>query len=94
MSAAFYQLVDSSWGPHTVDRFASFYNAQMPRFNSKFWDAEFEAVDSFTQDWSSDNNWLCPPVSLIVRAVRHLIACKGLGSLIIPEWPSSFFGLL
>lgn len=30
MSAAFFQLVDSSWGPHTVDRFASFYNAQVP----------------------------------------------------------------
>lgn len=24
------------WGPHTVDRFASFYNAQVGRFNSRF----------------------------------------------------------
>lgn len=48
-------------------------------------------VEAFTQDWSRDNNWLCPPVSLTVCAVRHLIACKGLGSLIIPEWPSSYF---
>ena len=75
------QFVDSSWGRHTVDHFASFYNAQMPRF----------IVEAFTQDWSRDNNWLCPPVSLIVRAVRHLITCEGLGSLIIPKWPSSYF---
>lgn len=30
LSAALFQPVDSSWGPHTVDRFASFYNAQVP----------------------------------------------------------------
>lgn len=92
LSAALFQLVDSRWGPHTVDRFASFYNAQVPRFNPRFRDLESEAVDTFTQDWSRNNDWLCPPVSfIIVRAVRHLIACKGLGSLIIPEWPSSYF---
>ena len=28
---------------------------------------------------------------IIVRAFRHLIACKGLGSLIIPQWPSYFW---
>ena len=56
LSAALFQLVDSSWGPHTVDRFASFYNAQVPRFNSRFWDPESEAVNAFTQDWSRDND--------------------------------------
>lgn len=85
LSAALFQLGDFSWGPHTVDHFASFYNAQVPRFNSRFWNPESEVVEAFTQDWSRDNNWLCPPVSLIVRAIRYLIACKGLGSLIIPE---------
>ena len=50
-----------------------------------------EAVDAFTQDWSNDNNWLCPPVALIVRTVKHLQMCKASGTLIIPEWPSSYF---
>ena len=86
-----FRLVDSRWGPHTVDRFSSFYNAQIGRFNSRFWNPGSEAVDVSTQDWSLDNNWLCPPISLVVRAVRHLIACKGTGTLIIPEWPSSYF---
>lgn len=91
MSAALFQLVVSSWGPYTVDRFASFYNAQVPQFNSRFWNLASEVVEAFTQDWSRDNNWFCLPVSLIAPAVRHLIACKGLGSLIIPEWPCSYF---
>ena len=29
--------LDKVWGPHTVDRFASFYNCQLPRFNSCCW---------------------------------------------------------
>lgn len=52
MSAALFQLAVSSWGPYTVDRFASFYNAQVPRFNSRFWNPESEVVGAFTQDWS------------------------------------------
>ena len=28
--------LDQEWGPHTIDRFASYYNAQLPRFNSRF----------------------------------------------------------
>lgn len=86
MSAALFQLVVSSWGPHTVDRFASFYNTQVPRCSySRFWNLESEVVEAFTQDWSRDNNRLCPPVSIIVHAVRHLIASKGVGGLIITK---------
>ena len=86
-----FRLVDYRWGPHNVDHFSSFYNAQIGRFNSRFWNPGSEAFDAFIQDWSLDNNWLCPPISLVVHAVRHLIACKGTGTLIIPEWPSSYF---
>ena len=31
-----FRRVDAKWGPHTIDRFASYYNAQLPRFNSRF----------------------------------------------------------
>ena len=41
------RLVDSRWGPHTVDRFSSFYNVQIGRFNSRFWNPGSEAVDAF-----------------------------------------------
>jgi len=37
--------LDSLWGPHTIDRFASPRNA---RFNFKFWTPGTEAVDAFT----------------------------------------------
>ena len=91
LSYRLFGFVESRWGPHTVDRFSSYYNAHLPRFDSRFWNPGTEAVDAFTQDWSCDNNWLCPPIPLVVRAVKHLMSCKGTGTLIIPEWPSSVF---
>ena len=56
-----FQWLDDIWGPHTVDRFANNVNAQLNRFNSRFWSIGTEAVDAFTCDWSVDNNWICPP---------------------------------
>ena len=86
-----FRLLDAKWGPHTFDRFATYYNAQLPRFNSKFASLGCSGVDALAQDWSSENNWICPPVSLIVDSVRHLMSCSGRGTLIIPEWPSAHF---
>ena len=83
--------IDLAWGPHTVDRFASHYNAQIPRFNSRFWSPGTEAVDAFTVDWHDDNNWLCPPVYLIPRSLRHAQNCHARGTLVVPEWPSAVF---
>ncbi|CAB4015005.1 Integrase recombinase xerD-like, partial [Paramuricea clavata] len=50
-----------------------------------------EAVDCFTQNWSNDTNWLCPPVSLVIPTIRHMCSCKGTGTLIVPYWPSAIF---
>ena len=68
-----FQSVNDRWGPHTVDRFACSYNTKLPRFNSRFFQPGCEAVDAFSQDWGYDNNWLCPPVSLIVRVLKVLM---------------------
>ena len=57
--------LDAKRGPHTVDRFASYFNTQLPRFNSRFWNLGSEAVDTFTCNWEGENNWWCPPVYLI-----------------------------
>ena len=66
-------------------------NAQLPSFNSKFTSPGFSGVDVLVQDWNSENNWICPPVSLSVDSVRHLTSCVARGTLIYSEWPSSYF---
>ena len=43
-----FQVIDASWGPHTIDCFASQHNALLPRFHSRFWVPGCEAVDTFT----------------------------------------------
>ena len=86
-----FRVIDAKWGPHTIDRFASHYNAQVPRFNSKFASPGCSGVDALAQDWRDENNWICPPVSAIVPSVRALSSCSGYGTLIVPQWPSAYF---
>jgi len=82
---------DSLWGPHSIDRFASFYNTQLPRFNSRYWNPGSEAVDAFTCDWSNECNWLCPPPYLVPRVIRHVTQTGAIGTLIVPRWLSAPF---
>ena len=39
--------------------------------------------------WSSENNWLVPP--LVGRVLSDMRDCKAVGSLIISMWKSAYF---
>ena len=67
------------------------FNAQVPRFNSKFAFPGCSGVDALAQDWRDEIKWVCPPVSAIVPSVRALSPCSGHGTLIVPQWPSAYF---
>ena len=43
------------------------FNTKLPWFNSRFLQPGSEAVDTFSQGRSSDNNWLVPPIVVIDR---------------------------
>ena len=86
-----FRWLDTKWGPHTIDRFASHYNAQLERFNSRFWNPGSEATDAFTCNWGDENNWLCPPVYLVPRVIQHAKKCGAKATLLVPEWPSAPF---
>ena len=80
-----FQILDSKWGPHSLDRFASPYNTQLARFNSRSRSPGAEAIDAFTLDWSQENNWLCPPfVCLITKVISDLRARSAQGTLVVP----------
>ena len=53
-----------------------------------------EAVDTFTQNWEWENNWVHPPVSQIGKVITHMAVCKAEGTLVIPMWKSSYFSVL
>ena len=83
--------IDASWGPHTIDHFASFTNTQLPLFNSRCWNPDSEEVDAFTVNWVGENNWWCPPIALILRVIQHAQVCATHGMLVVPCWPSAQF---
>ena len=84
-------FIDNMWGPHEVDRFANHENAKSKKFNSIVWNPGTEQVDAFTQNWAGVNNWLVPPIYLVIRTIRHLVFCRAEGTLIVPSWESFQF---
>ena len=86
-----YNSISRHYGPFTIDRFADNNNRKTLRFNSKFFCPETESVNAFTNNWQEENNFLCPPISLIGSTIRHLRLCKASGTLVIPVWPSAYF---
>ena len=82
---------DSLWGPHSIDRFASFYNTQLPWCNSRYWNPGSEAVDASTCDWAGEWNWFCPTPYLIPQIIKHVIQTAAQGTLIVPQWLSAPF---
>ena len=91
ISDKFFSIINDTWGPFSVDCFASYYNAKVSRFFSRFWNPNTAGVDALAQDWSKENCLLVPPVLLIPSVLRHLYLCKGRGALVFPWWPSSPF---
>ena len=86
-----FRLINNLYGPFTVDRFANNLNRKLKCFNSKYHCPGTSHVNAFTDDWSNDLNWLCPPISSIGSVIRHLKLCKAKGTLLVPVWPSSYF---
>ena len=84
-----FRTIDSAWGPHTYDRFASMKTKQLPRFCSRYLNPDCDSTDAFTVSWTNENNWLFPPPYLIPRVLRHMQAGGERGTLIAPHWPSA-----
>ena len=79
-----FRLIDSLYGPFTVDRFTNNLNRKLKCFNSKYYCPGTSCVNAFMDDWSNDLNWLCPPISSIGSVIRHLRLCKRKSTLLIP----------
>lgn len=89
ISPQLFKIIKNKWGPHDVDRFANYKNAKTRRFNSKFWNPRSEAIDAFSQNWCNDNNLLVPPPYQAAKVIRHVIACRAVGTLVVPKWVSA-----
>ena len=91
ISQQLFETVDSRWGPHDVDWFASDDNYKVPVFWSRFWNVRSSGVDAFTVSWHEANGLYVPPVCLISRVLKYMSQCGAVGTLIVPLWRSASF---
>ena len=75
----------------TIDQFANFKNRKLNKFNSKFYHNRANAIDSFTQIWAEERNWVVPPVFLINKALDYCKTCKAEMVIVFPKWKSGVF---
>ncbi|XP_043246606.1 uncharacterized protein LOC122394089 isoform X3 [Amphibalanus amphitrite] len=82
------EQLESIFGPHTVDRFASLSTAQLPVYNSRFRDPATSGVDALGQrDWHEHNNFVNPPFRMVPRVLDVVEAQRATATLIAPLWP-------
>ena len=87
-----FQQLDSTWGPHTLDCFASFYNAAIERLFSRFWNpGGCLGVDAFFQQWPGENCLLVSPVNIVPTVLSYMCSQNCVGTLVVPAWPSTAF---
>jgi hypothetical protein len=91
ISNEFFLTLDQLWGPHTVDCLATYYNAKLPRFYSRFWNPGVEGVDFFAQNLEKENCLVVPPVCIISKVLHYLYVQGAIGTLVTPFWPSAVF---
>jgi hypothetical protein len=47
----FFAVIDSLWGPHSVDAMTTYYNKKIPKFFSRFWNPNSAGVDFLCKTW-------------------------------------------
>ena len=91
-----FRVLNSMWGPFTIDRFASFLTAQLPRYNARFYDPHACGIDAMAQtDWNIENNFINPPFRMIPAILRKIQQTQATATLIAPWWPGqAWFNML
>lgn len=85
-----FQIIDRELGPHSIDRFASWANHQLPKYNSMFLDPGTSGINALVQqDWGREVNFCAPPFSLINSVLDIAIQQKAKVTLLAPLWKGS-----
>eukprot|EP00873_Tetraselmis_striata_P036044 jgi/Tetstr1/456308/TSEL_043064.t1 len=81
--------LESRFGPHSIDRFASALNTPLPRYNAAWLDPTCEAVDSLhlpDADWRRKNNWCNAPWPMQPDLVQNLQQSGAAATVVAPQW--------
>ena len=70
-----------------VDRFASWTNARLSRWNARWRQPGVEAVDAMAQDWSGTWSYVCAPLSMMAAILQLVREQRVKATIIVPWWP-------
>ena len=85
ITSELFQELDNLWGPHTLDCFASYYNAKITLFYSCFWNPDYTGVDALYQPWLEENCLIVPPVNIVTQVLNYMSTQNTVGTLVF--WP-------
>ena len=87
-----FRYLDRLWGPHHVDRFASCLTAQLPTYNSRYYDPQSSGTDALAQqNWGQFNNFVNPPFRMIPQILGVLRVQRATATVIAPYWPGQIW---
>ena len=89
LDPACFNYIDTFWGPHTIERFASLKTKQLERYCSRYRNPGWVATDGFSVSWSHEVDWLFPPPYLEPHVLRYTSVGREYGTLVVPEWHSA-----
>eukprot|EP00873_Tetraselmis_striata_P018440 jgi/Tetstr1/438704/TSEL_027253.t1 len=81
--------LESRFGPHSIDRFASALNTLLPRYKAAWLDPTCEAVDSShlpDADWRRESNWCNAPRPLLPDLMHKLQQSGAAATVVAPRW--------
>lgn len=87
LSQEAWHQVETTFGPHTCDLFASRRNALCLRFFSRFLDPDAAEFDAFAHDWATEENaYAHPPYCLLGKVLQKVRADRATITLVAPVW--------
>ena len=86
LNPSVFSVLDSVWGPHTVDWTATRLNTQLPRFCSWLYDPEATYIDVFKSLHSRENGYTNPPFSIIGRLLQLVRIRRATLTIVAPVW--------
>lgn len=82
-----FSYINKIWGPHSIDRFATLANTQLPVFNSRYAEPLTAGIDALVQkNWHHHNNYCNPPFRLIPQLLEIIESKDVWATIIAPYW--------
>ena len=86
--------IETAFGPHDWDRFASMENRRCRRYTAKRYQPECHWPQALSQPWEGRNNYCCPPESMLLEVLQLLRASIAEATVIAPTYQGNWWPLL